>query len=366
LFENSGILVPMCQPAPRDVRKGRGAASNRSGRYERLTRVAVDDGWSGLDEAPPPLPTTVEVDTSRTVIARNDSPDLGFDRSINPYRGCEHGCAYCYARPTHAWLGLSPGHDFETRLFAKPDAADRLREELSRPNYRCRPIALGTNTDPYQPLERERRITRGILEVLAAHRHPLMITTKSALVTRDIDILAEMGCAGLAKVALSVTTLDRRLANKLEPRASTAEKRLAAIAALAAAGVPTAVMVAPVIPALNDAEIEPILLAAARAGAREASYILLRLPGEVRELFEEWLSAHAPLKAARVMKLVRDTRGGRTYDSRFGVRRTGTGPYAEMIAARFEAAARRYGLATRPCKLDCGQFAVPGPQLSLF
>jgi DNA repair photolyase len=355
----------MIELAPRDVRKGRGAASNRSGRYERLTRAAADDGWGGLGELPH-LHTTVEVDAGRTVITRNNSPDLGFDRSINPYRGCEHGCAYCYARPTHAWLGLSPGHDFETRLFAKPDAAARLRDELSRPGYRCRPIALGTNTDPYQPVERERRITRSILEVLAAHRHPLTITTKSALVMRDIDILAEMAKRRLAKVALSVTTLDRRLANKLEPRASTPEKRLAAIAALAAAGVPTAVMVAPVIPALTDAEIEPILLAAARAGAREADTILLRLPGEVRALFEEWLAAHAPLKAARVMKLVRDTRGGRAYDSRFGFRQTGTGPYAEMIAARFDAAAKRYGLGTRASDLDCSQFAVPGPQLSLF
>ena len=290
----------MYQAEARDVLKGRGAASNRAGRYEALQASAIDDGWGGLDAERPRLRTTVSVDHSRRIITRNRSPDLGFDRSINPYRGCEHGCAYCYARPTHAWLGLSPGQDFESRLFAKPDAAKRLRQELARPGYACAPIALGTNTDPYQPVEREHRITRRILEVLADHRHPLTITTKSALVTRDIDILAPMARRKLVTVALSITTLDRKLANTLEPRAVAPEKRLAAIAELARAGIPVAVMVAPVIPALTDDELESILLAAAKAGAQAAGTIMLRLPGEVHALFEEWLSAHAPGKAARV------------------------------------------------------------------
>lgn len=356
----------MLEVSARERRKGRGAVSNRDGRYEPFRHEACDDGWGVADEKPAPLRTTVGVDTSRTVIARNESPDLGFDRSINPYRGCEHGCAYCYARPSHAFLGLSPGRDFESRLFAKPDAAARLREELARPGYRCAPIALGTNTDPYQPVERERRITRGILEVLAEHGHPLTIVTKSALVTRDLDILAPMAARRLATVAVSVTTLDHRLANRLEPRASTPAKRLAAIEALARAGVPTGVMVAPVIPALNDSEIESILLAATRAGARTAAYVMLRLPGEVADLFEEWLAAYAPLRAGRVMALVRGLHGGRRYDSRFHVRQKGTGAYAAMIAARFAQARRRYGLALRPDALDTTAFAPPNEQLSLL
>lgn len=354
------------EPLPRDIRKGRGAASNRTGRFEPLQRMAMDDGWGLLEEAPAKLRTTVTTDTSRTVITRNDSPDLGFDRSINPYRGCEHGCAYCYARPTHAFLGLSPGQDFETRIFAKPNAPALLREELAKPGYRCRMIALGTNTDPYQPVERERRITRQILEVLAAHDHPVGIVTKSALVTRDIDILAPMARRGLAKVAISVTSLDRKLANKLEPRASTPDRRLGAIRDVSRAGIPTGVMVAPLIPALTDTEIESILLAAAQAGASEAAYILLRLPLEVLSLFEEWLAVHAPLKASRVMTLVRDMRGGKAYDSRFGIRQRGTGPYAELIAHRFAAATKRYGLSTEKAPLDTSRFHVAGPQLSLF
>jgi len=328
--------------------------------------MATDDGWGLLEEAPAKLRTSVTVDTSRTVITRNESPDLGFDRSINPYRGCEHGCAYCYARPTHAFLGLSPGQDFETRIFAKPDAPALLREELAKPGYRCRMIALGTNTDPYQPVEREHRITRQILEVLSAHDHPVGIVSKSALVTRDIDILAPMARRGLAKVAISVTSLDRKLANKLEPRASTPEKRLGAIRELSRAGIPAGVMVAPLIPALTDTEIESILLAAAQAGAREAGYVLLRLPLEVRELFEEWLAVHAPLKASRVMTLVRDTRGGKNYDPRFGIRQRGVGPYADLIAHRFAAATKRYGLGTDMIPLDTSRFRVAGPQLSLF
>ena len=359
-------MIDTGDKAARDRRKGRGAVSNRDGRYEATVREACDDGWGGLDEPPPPLRTVVGVDASRTVIARNRSPDLGFDRSINPYRGCEHGCVYCYARPTHAWLGLSPGQDFESRLFAKPDAAARLREELGRPGYRCAPIALGTNTDPYQPVERDRRITRSILEVLAEHEHPVTIVTKSALVLRDLDILAPMAARGLARVAVSVTTLDRRLANRLEPRAPTPARRLAAIEALAAAGAPTAVMAAPIIPGLNDAELESILESAAAAGAREAAYVMLRLPGEVAGLFEEWLAAHEPLKARRVMALVRDTHGGEAYDSRFHIRRRGTGAYADAIAARFARARRRFGLDKRGQKLDCSRFSPPGAQPRLL
>lgn len=356
----------MMEALPRDLRKGRGAASNRTGRFEPLRRVETDDGWGSLERAPAKLRTTVTADTSRTVITRNDSPDLDFDRSINPYRGCEHGCAYCYARPTHAFLGLSPGQDFESRIFAKPEAPALLRQELAKPGYTCRMIAMGTNTDPYQPVEREYRITRQILEVLAAHDHPVGIVTKSATICRDIDILGPMARRGLAKVAISVTTLDRKLANKLEPRASTPERRLGAIRELSAAGIPTGVMVAPLIPALTDTEIESILLAASQAGATEAAYILLRLPLEVRELFEEWLSVHAPNKASRVMTLVRDTRNGKAYDSRFGHRQRGEGAYADLIARRFAAAVKRYGLSTERSDLDTSRFHVPGPQLSLF
>ena len=345
--------------------KGRGAVTNRSGRFEPTTAHGFDDGWDGVDEAPP-LRTTVTADHSRTVIARNKSPDVPFDRSINPYRGCEHGCAYCFARPSHAFLGLSPGQDFETRLFFKPEAAALLRTELARPGYRCQPIAMGTNTDPYQPIERTHRVTRSILEVLSAHNHPVTITTKSASVTRDVDILADMARRDLVKVALSVTTLDRRLANRLEPRASTPERRLGAIRALNDAGVPVAVMVAPIIPGLTDTEIESILAAAAQAGARESGYILLRLPLEVASLFREWLEVHAPLKAQRVMSLVRQTQGGKDYDSRFGVRRRGSGPYAELIRQRFAGAARRHRFADRPAKLDVSRFRAPGRQGELF
>ena len=356
----------MAGMVPREARKGRGAASNRAGRYEPHGREAADDGWGALDEPQPPLRTTVAIDASRTIIARNTSPDVPFDRSINAYRGCEHGCVYCFARPTHAFLGLSPGQDFETRLFAKPDAPRLLRDELARPGYRCEPIALGTNTDPYQPIERRFNITRGILEVLLEHRHPVTITTKSALVTRDLDILGEMAELGLAKAFLSVTTLDRRLANRLEPRASTPDKRLEAIRALAAAGVPAGVMVAPVIPGLTDPELESILLAAARAGAREAGWLLLRLPLEVRGLFEEWLAVHAPAKAKHVLALVRETRDGRMNDPRFGHRHRGEGAYAALIGQRFAAAVRRLGLNLRTQALDTTRFTPPREQMSLF
>ena len=291
-------------------RKGRGAISNPDGRFEAFRRVAVDDGWAraGADEeeeqdAPGPA-TTLSPDASRSIIARNDSPDIPFDRSINPYRGCEHGCVYCYARPTHGWLGLSAGLDFETRIFFKPDAARLLRAELARPGYRPAPIAFGTNTDPYQPAERGLRITRALLELLAEHDHPVTIVTKSALVLRDADILGPMSRRRMARVFLSVTTLDRGLARRLEPRASSPARRLEAIAGLAAAGVDVGVMAAPLIPALTDHELEPLLEAAARAGARSAGYTMLRLPHEVKDLFREWLEAHEPLKAARVLARV--------------------------------------------------------------
>ena len=350
-------------------RRGRGVASNASGRYEATEKVAFDDGWGSLDAAPPPLATQVSVDASRTVIARNSSPDIGFDRSINPYRGCEHGCVYCFARPTHAWLGLSPGLDFESRILAKPDAPRLLAAELGRPSYRCAPIAMGTNTDPYQPVERELRITRGILEVLSAWNHPVTIVTKSALVARDADILSDMAARGLARVAVSVTSLDRRLARQMEPRAATPARRIETIGALSAAGIPTGVMAAPLIPALNDHEVEAILKAAAAAGARHAGWILLRLPLEIADLFQEWLAEAVPDRAARVMRLVRDTRGGRDYDPAFGTRMTGAGPVAAMIGRRFRLAARRLGLDAPRTPLRTDLFRPPpraGDQLSLF
>jgi DNA repair photolyase len=359
----------MDQPLPDNPRKGRGAISNRSGRYEAEERFATDDGWGGTDAEPERVATTVTPDASRTVIARNSSPDVPFDRSINPYRGCEHGCVYCFARPTHAWLGLSPGLDFESRLFAKHDAPALLAAELRHPKYRCRVIALGTNTDPYQPIERELGITRSVLEVLSDFNHPVGIVTKSALVRHDADILAPMSAAGLAAVFISVTTLDPDLARRLEPRAPTPARRLAAIAALRDAGVRVGVMVAPMIPGLNDVELEAILAAAADAGAVSASYVLLRLPLEIAALFTEWLKAHAPGRAARVMSLVRETRGGKLYDSTFGVRMKGQGPYAELIARRFALAARRNGLNGNRFALETGLFRPPprpGDQLSLL
>jgi DNA repair photolyase len=349
-------------------RRGRGAQSNSSGRYEPEARVAFDDGWQSLEDLPV-FKTSVSIDTSRKVIARNDSPDIGFDRSINPYRGCEHGCVYCFARPTHAYLGLSPGLDFESKLLAKPDAPALLEKELSAPDYEPRMIAIGTNTDAYQPIERDMKIMRGILEVLERVGHPVGIVTKSALVTRDIDILARMAKRNLAKVALSVTTLDAKLARTMEPRASTPPKRLEAIRLLAEAGIPTTVMVAPIIPALNDSEIERILDAAAHAGAKEASYVLLRLPLEVRDLFREWLMANYPDRYRHVFTLIRDMRGGRDYDSQWGTRMKGTGPMAWMIGRRFEIACEKLGLNKRRSKLTTDHFDKPkrnGQQLSLF
>ena len=338
------------------LRKGRGAASNRSGRYERYDHAAFDDGWGTIDEEPPPLRTEVRPDASRTVITRNESPDLGFDRSINVYRGCEHGCVYCYARPTHAYLGLSPGQDFESRIFAKYQVASQLERELARPGYECRVMALGTNTDPYQPTERRLALTRRVLEVLDRHDHPVGIVTKAALITRDIDILSAMARRRLATVAISVTTLDRGLARTMEPRASTPAKRLEAMRTLSQAGVPVGVMVAPVIPGLTDHEMEAILEAASEAGARRAGYVVLRLPREIKDLFREWLAVHVPNKAKRVIGLVREMRGGGLYDSRFGTRMTGVGPHAALLAARFAAASRRLGFEGREARLDCTRF----------
>jgi DNA repair photolyase len=352
-----------------EARRGRGAVGNPSGRFEREHRENIDDGWDNVDLPPPPLRTTVLKDTSKSIIARNTSPDIPFDRSINPYRGCEHGCIYCFARPTHAWLGMSPGLDFESKIMMKPDAARLLDKALRAPSYACRVMAMGTNTDPYQPLERKFQITRGVLQVLARFCHPVGIVTKSALITRDIDILGPMAARQLAKVAVSVTTLDATLARKMEPRASTPTRRLEAIKKLNEAGISTAVMFAPVIPALNDHEMESVLEAARDAGAREAGYVMLRMPLEVRDLFQEWLAEAVPGRAQHVMKLIRDMRGGRDYDPEWHSRMSGTGPIADMVKRRFVVACKRLGLNERTYKLDASQFKPPpqsGDQLSLF
>ena len=349
-------------------RRGRGAVSNATGRYEPLARVAFDDGWSTLEDLPE-FKTTVSIDATRKIITRNNSPDIGFDRSINPYRGCEHGCVYCFARPTHAYLGLSPGLDFESKLLVKPEAAELLEKELAAPNYEPRVIAIGTNTDPYQPIERKYQVMRRILEVLDKAGHPVGIVTKSALVLRDLDILARMAERNLAKVALSVTTLDAELARKMEPRAATPMRRLETLRRLSAAGVPTTVMVAPVIPALNDSEIERILEAAHSAGVREAGYVLLRLPLEVRDLFREWLRENYPDREKHVFKLVRDMRGGKDYDSKWFERQRGRGPYAYLIGRRFELACEKLGLNASRTQLTTAHFRRPkadAGQLSLF
>jgi DNA repair photolyase len=349
-------------------RRGRGTLSNASGRYEPIARIAFDDGWQSLEELPP-FRTTVSVDSTRKIITRNSSPDISFDRSINPYRGCEHGCVYCFARPTHAYLGLSAGLDFESKLFVKPDAPQLLERELSVPGYEPRTIAIGTNTDPYQPIERKYQVMRGILEVLERAGHPVGIVTKSALILRDLDILTKLAERNLVKVAISVTTLDARLARTMEPRAATPGRRLEALRQLSAAGIPTAVMVAPVIPAINDADIERILDAAALAGVKGAGYVLLRLPLEVRDLFVEWLKANYPDRANHVMKLIRGMRGGKDYDSTFGKRQTGTGAYAWMLGRRFETACEKRGLNQVRTPLSTEHFRPPRPraeQLSLF
>ena len=353
-------------PPPR----GRGAAGNPPGRFEARRVESPEDRWWFEEEGEPAaVPTTVTPEITRAILTRNDSPDIGFDRSINPYKGCEHGCVYCFARPTHSYLGLSPGLDFETKIFSKPEAAALLRRELSRPGYRCEVIALGANTDPYQPAEKDLKITRSVLEVLAEFRHPVAIVTKSSLVLRDLDILAPMARDRLAAVLLSVTTLDRDLARRMEPRAASPDNRLRTIRALAEAGVPAGVLASPMNPGLNDSELEKILEACAAAGARSAGTIVLRLPHELKDLFGAWLRTHYPLKEGRVLHLLREMRGGALYDGRFGTRMTGTGPYAEILARRFETACRRLGLGTREARLDTAQFRVPpqsGDQLGLF
>ncbi|RVD56414.1 PA0069 family radical SAM protein [Mesorhizobium sp. M2D.F.Ca.ET.185.01.1.1] len=362
MIEQSGMRV---RP---DRNRGRSAGINPSGRFEPVSRHVFDDGWNSLEELPP-FKTEVQVEKPRTIITRNESPDISFDRSINPYRGCEHGCVYCFARPTHAFMGLSPGLDFESKLFAKPDAARMLDRELSKPGYQPRTIAIGTNTDPYQPIEKQYRIMREILEVLEARGHPVGIVTKSALVTRDIDILSRMAERGLAKVALSVTTMDRMLARTMEPRASTPTKRLEAIRQLSDAGIPASVMVAPIIPGLTDPEMERILDSARAAGAREAGYVILRLPLEVAPIFKDWLLRHYPDRYRHVMSLIRSMRDGKDYDSEWGKRMKGAGPYAWQIGRRFEIAAKRLGLNVERRQLRTDQFvagAGAGEQLMLL
>ena len=342
---------------------------NVPGRFERFQVIAFDDGWGGLETGPPRPATTVTPELSRTILSHNDSPDVPFDVSINPYKGCEHGCVYCFARPTHAFLDLSPGLDFETRIFSKPRAPELLRKALRRPGYRPSTLALGVNTDAYQPIERKLRITRSILEVLDEFRHPVAIVTKSNMVLRDLDLLGPMAQAGRAAVFVSVTTLDRDLAHRMEPRAPTPHRRLDAIAGLKEAGVPVGVMASPMIPGLNDTELEKILEAAAEAGASTASYILLRLPHELKQLFGEWLDAHYPDRAGKILGRLREMRGGRLYDSSFRSRMCGEGPHALLLRRRFEVACRRLGLDAERRELDCGQFRVPpraGDQGRLF
>jgi len=368
--------APVPSPGPagdfvaidRERRRGRGTLSNASGRYEPIARIAFDDGWRSFEDLPP-FETTVTEERARKIITRNESPDISFDRSINPFRGCEHGCVYCFARPTHAYMGLSPGLDFESKLFVKPDAPELLERELSAPGYQPRVIAIGTNTDPYQPIERRYGVMRRILEVLDRAGHPVGIVTKSALVQRDIDILARMAERNLAKVALSVTTLDAKLARSMEPRAATPLRRLETLRRLSQAGIPTSVMVAPIIPAINEAEIESILDAASVAGVKEAGYVLLRLPLEVRDLFREWLMANFPDRYRHVFALIREMRGGKDYDSTWGRRMKGSGPHAWMIGRRFEIACERLGLNAAKAKLTTEHFAPPlkpAEQLSLF
>jgi len=349
--------------------KGRGAQSNPDCRYQAQSRESVTDDWF-VDEAEvPKLKTTVRRDHSKTILSRNQSPDVPFAVSINPYRGCEHGCVYCFARPTHAYLDLSPGLDFETQLIAKPDAPVLLRKELAKRKYVCEPIALGSNTDPYQPIEREQRVTRQILEVLQAHRHPVAIVTKSAMIERDIDILAEMAQDQLVQVMISICTFDKELARRMEPRASTPQRRLQTIARLQEANIPVGVLVAPIIPVLNDPEIETILQRCAEAGASTAGYVMLRLPLEVAPLFEEWLHSHYPLKAQHVLTRVRDTRAGELYRAQFGQRMSGSGAFAAIIGRRFEAACQRLDLGGRDMTLNTQLFRLPdqeNAQMALF
>lgn len=344
---------------PPGARRGRAALSNPAGRFERLATTPRLDGWTHANEVVAGRKTQVTAEACRTILTRNQSPDIPFDRSINPYRGCEHGCVYCYARPSHAVMGLSAGLDFETRLFAKPDAAQRLRETLAKPSYKVQPIAMGTNTDPYQPIERDWRITRSILQVLSECRHPVTIVTKSRLVVRDLDILGPMAEQGLAKIALSLTTLDPKLARALELRASTPARRLDAMRLLSDAGVPTCVMTAPIIPGLNDQEMEALLTAAQRHGATSAGWTLLRLPYEVKDLFQEWLAEHRPGAAGRILSLIRGMRDGALNDPCFSSRMRGEGVYAKLIANRFELASQRLGLNSSRSSLRCDLFRAP-------
>lgn len=361
--------------APPSGKRGRGAVTNPAVRFESSVVSPFDDGWETLTEIEdlPKLATTLIKDATKSVIAYNASPDLGFDRAVNPYRGCEHGCVYCYARPSHAYLGYSPGLDFETKLIFKPEVGTLLEKELRKPGYVPRVMALGSNTDPYQPVERTLKLTRTVLETLDRFNHPVGIVTKSAGVLRDLDILSSMAKRDLVRVYLSVTTLDPRLARTMEPRAATPARRLHAIAELTRAGVPTGILTAPMIPGLNDAEMEKLLEAGARAGARHASYILLRMPHEIKSIFEAWLQEHFPDRAKHVLSLIRDTRAGALNDSRFGHRFSGQGPYADLLRRRFARAARQWGLDEPREGLDCSKFAVPGQaaapreaQLSLF
>ena len=352
-------------------RKARGAVSNPQGRFEGETREAIDDGWTREDESAPELATTVTEERARSIISRNESPDIPFEQSINPYRGCEHGCIYCYARPSHSYLELSPGLDFETKLFAKTNAAELLKAELAKPGYKVAPIMLGANTDCYQPIERKYKITRQVLEILAECKHPVTIVTKGALVERDLDLLAPMARNRLAEVYVSLATLDRVVARRLEPRAASPQRRLDTIRALSSAGVPTGVLVAPIIPALTDTTIEAVIEAAHAAGATSADYTLLRLPNELKGLFREWLATHYPQRADHVMSIVRDMRGGRDNDPNFGSRMRGTGNFAELLRARFSIARKRHGLDRRSREridLDCTQFRAPtvGGQMQLF
>ncbi|MXQ13698.1 PA0069 family radical SAM protein [Microvirga makkahensis] len=351
-----------------DRRRGRGAVANPTGRCEPARRESFDDGWD-IGEELLPLPTEVIIEKPRTIITKNDSPDILFEKSINPYRGCEHGCSYCFARPTHAYQGLSSGLDFETKIFAKPNAAELLEKELRAPNYQPTTIALGANTDPYQPVERKFRITRSVLEVLNRANHPVGIVTKSALVTRDIDLLSQMADKQLAKVAISITTLDPKLARRMEPRAATPAKRLETVRRLSEAGIPVTVLVAPIIPAINDHEIEAILKASQQAGAQEAGYVLLRLPHDLKDLMRDWLVEHYPDKLKHVFSLLQEARGGKDYDSGWSTRQSGVGPYAWMIGRRFETAAERLGLNKRNLSLRKDLFKSPAKetgQLSLF
>jgi DNA repair photolyase len=371
MFWSARHNPPMSSPARTGpVPRGRGARSNRSGRFESQAREAFDDGWvREEDEAPAQIATTVQPMKSRTMIARNTSPDVGFDRSINPYRGCSHGCIYCYARPAHAYLGLSPGLDFESRLFFKPEAGRLLAAELSKPSYKPGVIHIGGDTDPYQPDEKRLGVTRQVIETLQRFRHPFSIITKSTLILRDLDVLGEMGRAGLARAAVSITSLDRKLARSMEPRAATPERRIEVVRRLTEVGAPTIVMFAPAIPSLNDHEMEAVLQRAAEAGAVGAGYVALRLPLEIKELFEEWLETDHPDRAKRVMSLVRQMRGGAAYQSEFGKRMIGEGPVAEAMRQRFVLARKRFGLEGRLPPLDLTQFAVPptpGSQMSLF